>query len=369
MDDCQHSTDCKGEFVAESHVNQDAEQREQAGDNSSPLNFSSNGGADFVQSRAREFCGREICHKGMLHFFSRTEGRSNPEQFGAAGDVLLILNHRVVHARLGNRATQLLGFDFLGKTHGEAVSTQEINSQCLLAATKQSVGTADDDHDPCCDKGWFRQTHEIDFGVFDEMQHVQRLDHVALEQPVEDQASYHQSGEEGCGHTDGQGDTESFDRACAHIDQNDGRNQSCDVGVKDRSEGPVIPRFDCTLERFALGGFFADTLKNQHVRINSHTDREHDTRDARDGESGVDRAHHSKKDDNVQQKCHVGHRSREHVITDHEPGHSNRADDRGFDAGGNGVLTQERIHTAFFFDFDGSFQRIFEDIGQLESFL
>ena len=113
------------------------------------------------------------------------------------------------------------------------------------------------------------------------MKHRQRFDPLAVEQKIEDQPRHHQRGEQAGGHAYGQRDAETLDFTRPHENQNDRGNQRRDMRIENRAEGAGVTGGDGAAQRFALGQFLADALKNQHVRVHAHADGQNHSGNAR----------------------------------------------------------------------------------------
>ena len=58
--------------------------------------------------------------------------------------------------------------------------------------------------------------------------------------------------------------------------------------------------------RLAVPQFFPDALKDQHVRVHAHTDRQDDSGDARQRQCGPGEAEETQQNDQVQNQREVG---------------------------------------------------------------
>ena len=281
------------------------------------------------------------------------------------GDFLLIGDGGVANLEVADDLTDFIGVNLLGEGVGLLVAAGEIHAEHPVAASEHAVADADDDDGPRDGERGFRELHEIEFHVADDVQHGQRLEPVAGEKEVEDYPRYDQRGEQAGGHADGERDTETFDRAGAHENEDDGRDERGDVRVEDGAKGFAVTGVERAAQGFAGGEFLADTLEDQHVGVHRHADGEDDAGDAGQRERGADRAHDAEEDDDVQDERHVCDEAGEHVIDQHETGDGDDAIQRGLEAAGDGVFAERRVHFAGGDDGDGDFEGVFEDAGEL----
>src|SRR5690606_28039611 len=99
-------------------------------------------------------------------------------------------------------------------------------------------------------------------------------DHVVEDEPGNHERTEHRrddTGHERYGEALDGADTE---RVEDHTDEERG-----DVGVEDRAERFRVAGVDGRLERTPGSLLLSDTLENEHVGVDGHTDRQHDTRD------------------------------------------------------------------------------------------
>ena len=70
---------------------------------------------------------------------------------------------------------------------------------------------------------------------------------------------------------------------------------------------------------------FTNTLKNQHVGINSHTNRQHNGGQTGQRKGGVDEGHCPHHQDQVEQQTQVCNHTGKQVVTQHEQEHAGTA--------------------------------------------
>ena len=122
------------------------------------------------------------------------------------------------------------------------------------------------------------------------------------EKIVVNQPGHKDGGKQTAQNTDAERDRKTFDGTGTHIHQNKAGDQGGDVGVNHRSQRPVITGFNRIKQRFAAFQFFPDTLKNQHVGIDRHTDGQHDTGNTRQSQRGTECRHRPQDQHHVQGK-------------------------------------------------------------------
>src|SRR6185437_7158016 len=373
------------EFVAEGHINQDAEHGEQGGDDGGLLDFLADDRAFLADAQrliakmgVREFLSESaedfVRDGGIVTFGGLAGGHLQGIQTG--GKIFLV-GHQHFASADGSR-------DFADLVHARLVrgidlqdhffTAGELDAQDAVSAIETSEGKtvdiADQDQGPGEGEGHLGPFHEIQLHRRrNQMEHVQFLDQISAEEEIENEPRDDQRGEQAGGDTDGQRDAESFHRTGAHENQNDGRNQRRDVRVENGAEGAVIAGFERATQGFALGRFLANALENQHVGVDGHTYGEHDTGDAGQGQRGVDGGHDAQQDDDVEDQRHIRDRAGDAVINQHEAGNQNDADDGSFDAAMNGVFAEGGIDGVFIDDMDGLLQRVLQHVHECARFV
>src|SRR6185369_3217743 len=104
---------------------------------------------------------------------------------------------------------------------------------------------------------------------------------VTVKNAVEDHARYEYRREQVRQQTEGQGDCETLHRSCTEQEQNGRRNNRGYVRIDDRQPGVRKSLLHRRWWRLAIAQLFADTLEDQYVRIDTHTDRQDQSRNAR----------------------------------------------------------------------------------------
>ena len=103
--------------------------------------------------------------------------------------------------------------------------------------------------------------------------------------------------------TERQRDCKALHRAAAEQEQNRRRDDGRHVSVDDRDpcmrKALIHRRRGC----LACPHFFADTLKDQHIRVHAHTDGQNDSGNSRQRQRRPREAHESQQDHQVQESA------------------------------------------------------------------
>ena len=182
----------------------------------------------------------------------------------------------------------------LVKLHDVVASSREVDATAKAASGDDEHG--DDCHNDDAHDGGahLALAHEVEVGV---------LHHVAgpwsgegdiripafVDEPLEDDAGEIYCGEERAADTHDGGDGKTLDGACSQERKDDHGNDGGQVGVEDCREGVAITVGHGSLEALASAQLFLDALEDEHVGVNGHTQSEHDTGDAWQGEHGLER--------------------------------------------------------------------------------
>src|SRR5262249_21317900 len=106
--------------------------------------------------------------------------------------------------------------------------------------------------------------------------------------------------EDGDEEADDQGDREALHGSCAELEQEHRRDDRGDVRVDDRRERLREAVFDRGLRRAAVAQLLADALEHEHVRVDGHTDRQDEARDARQRQRRLEERHRGREQHRVQ---------------------------------------------------------------------
>ena len=103
-----------------------------------------------------------------------------------------------------------------------------------------------------------------------------------------------------------QGDCKALHRTAAEKEQNGRRDDGRDVSVDDRD--PCMSKALIHRCRWSLAcpHFFADTLKNQHIRVHAHTDGQDDSCNSRQRQRRPREAHEPQQNHQVQDQRQIG---------------------------------------------------------------
>ena len=123
------------------------------------------------------------------------------------------------------------------------------------------------------------------------------------------------------------------------------------------------------MDAFAGLEFLADTLENQHVRVDRHADGQHNTGDARQGEGGVEVAHDAHQNEQVEYQREVGHRTGEPIVNQHEDRHRDHTVNGGLGSTLHRVRAEGGFHAHFLDDFQGRLERVKQGVGDGRGFL
>ena len=138
--------DGEGKFVAERDVNQNAEQREQRGDDGRALDFLADASAPtFLLAQSASAWPAETSPPALLDFVGRADGRRHAQGFRAVGHVLLILDLRIFFAAGRERGADLLHVQFLREAEGRAVAAKKIHAEQFVAPRENAEAQRDDD--------------------------------------------------------------------------------------------------------------------------------------------------------------------------------------------------------------------------------
>src|SRR5579862_6387699 len=99
--------------------------------------------------------------------------------------------------------------------------------------------------------------------------------------PVEEEPAHEERGEDVRDEPSEEGDGEPLDRPGPELEEEDGGDQCCRVGVHDREEHTVEPVRDGGLHGLAVAKLLPDPLEHEDVRVDPDADREDDPGDPR----------------------------------------------------------------------------------------
>src|SRR6185437_6576783 len=128
---------------------------------------------------------------------------------------------------------------------------------------------------------------------------------LAAQDPVKNDSRYENGGEEVRQQTKSQRGCEALYRAGAENKQDRRGKNGRDVRIKNGSPRMAEALSHSGRRRFAIPQFFANTLKNQHIGIYAHTDRENDSGNSRQRQHTFQVAHGAEQDDEVQNQSDI----------------------------------------------------------------
>ncbi len=154
------------------------------------------------------------------------------------------------------------------------------------------------------------------------------LEALGLGEPEEEQTAEVNSGEERADKADDQRGCEAFDGACAEEQQNHTGDNRGEVGVEDGREGVRVTVGESLAHVLAGAELFLGALEDEHVGIDGHTEREHDTGDTREGEHCLERGKDAEGEEEVADKADVGDEAGDEAV---ECAHENHQEHEGHD--------------------------------------
>ena len=146
---------------------------------------------------------------------------------------------------------------------------------------------------------------------------------------IEQQSADIQGGKHAHHDPDKQRDGKTADLVSTDHVEHHGHQQRGDIGIDNRGEGPAKAILNGHADRSPTPLFLTNPFKNQHIRINGHSDRQHQASQAGQRESGLDEDHHPHHQHQVQQQANHSHDAREPVVTDHEDDNRDGCDPDG----------------------------------------
>ena len=185
-------------------------------------------------------------------------------------------------------------------------------------AAGEDARHASHDHDNRRDGRHVSHAKEIDAGPAEQSHHFDACDPSAAFGDVEHDAR----AEDGRKHTQHdaqpQHDGKAFDLVASDNVQHGGGDQRGQVGVDDGGRSAGEPVADGHPQSGAPIEFLTDTLEDQHVGVDGHTDGQHQTGQPWQGKRGLDGNHHGQNQQEVQHQGPAGHNARKTVVEQHE---------------------------------------------------
>ena len=146
---------------------------------------------------------------------------------------------------------------------------------------------------------------------------------------IEQQSADIQGGKHAHHDPDEQRDGKTADLVGTDHVEHHGHQQRGDIGIDNCGKGPAKAILDGHADCSSTPLFLTNPFKNQHIRVNRHSDCQHQAGQAGQRESGLDEDHRPHHQHQVQQQANHGHDAREAVITDHEDDNRDRCDSDG----------------------------------------
>src|ERR1035438_4992115 len=127
-------------IAAEKSVNQDAEQRQQRGDDGRTLDLLADDGADILFFNGLQCRLWKFIRKELLHVFGRADGRGYAQGFRAVGNIFLILDLRILFPARRESRADLFHIQFLREAEFRAVAAQKVHAEEFFTARKNAEG-------------------------------------------------------------------------------------------------------------------------------------------------------------------------------------------------------------------------------------
>src|ERR1039458_9168425 len=151
---------------------------------------------------------------------------------------------------------------------------------------------------------------------------------MATENELENYARDEDRGEQVCRQTEAEGHSKSFHWAGPEQEQDDGGDDRRHVRIDNGCPGVSKALLHRRGRRLAMPQLLANTLEDQNVGVNAHTDGQNHTRNSRQGESCSAVAQESQQDHQVQDQAQIGVDAGRVVVEQHKDQHRDHADDR-----------------------------------------
>src|SRR5580698_1044341 len=170
---------------------------------------------------------------------------------------------------------------------------------------------------------------------------------MAVENGFENYSGNENRSEQVGGQTEAERHRKTLHRTGSEQKQDDGRDDRRNVRVEDGRPGVSKSLIYCRRRRLAVSQFFTDTLEDQHVGIDAHTDREDHSGNSRQRERRPAEAEEAKQDHQVQKQSEIGVNSGEAVVEEHEDHDCQHANHCRAYALTNRVGAERRTHRHF----------------------
>ena len=144
-----------------------------------------------------------------------------------------------------------------------------------------------------------------------------------------------------------EGDGKALQLIGADEEQDNTGDDRRQVGVEDRREGPLEAVADRHPQGRAAVGLLTHAFVDEHVGIDRHADREHEPREAGEGERRLDRDHQGDDEDDVEEHREIGHEAGEAVVGEHEGEDDDRCQEHRPGPGADRVGTELRADPLF----------------------
>ena len=250
--------------------------------------------------------------------------------------------------------THLLRGDRLVETDGVGTAAAEVDAEG--EALGEDEGQADQADDTGDEVGLLAHAEEVDVRVLEETARPFGGEGdvlVAFQTGLENEAGDEDRGEHRGDDTDYEHGGKAFDRTAAEEVEDDTGQDRGDLAVEDGRVGVLVTVADGQAESLAGVEFLFDTLVDDHVGVDRHTHRQHETCDTGEGEHRTEGSEGAEQEEHVAEQCDVGGHTGLAVEDDHIDQHQDEGDDEGDQTVADGFTTQGRADHLLLHDAGG----------------
>ena len=250
-------------------------------------------------------------------------------------------------------------FDFerayrLFKSNHVVTASREIDT--LIHSTSEERNDKHGYYGQNADITYLAQPYEIDVGIGEEITRNSRSESHIIEFPavqtsLENETGDKDSRKERSSDTDNQGCGKAQDGTRSINQQNHTRDDRGQVRVEDCRECILVTIGNRRFHILTRTQFFFGTLENQHVGIDRHSQRQHDTGNTRKGEHGLQRGKNTHSEEKVAYHTEAGNKARRPAVHDNQIGHQQHQSDQERNQSVlNSLLAQRRTDDVFLYN-------------------
>ena len=237
------------------------------------------------------------------------------------------------------------GVHILVEAHHIVTTAGEVDTRI------QAEGAEGDDHHK--DKGAGQRiehllhTQEVEVGVGHRIESglvAETEFFAACHTCFENHTGNEDGGEHGRKDTDNQRGGKTLDRTGTEHVEDDTGDEGGDVTVDDGGVGVLVTVLHSEALSFAGTHLLTDTLIDNHVGVDGHTEGQHKTGDTGQGEDGAEGGQHTDDEEHVAEQGQVSHKTGTVVIEQHIDHHEDECDQEGEHTFVDGFLTEARAH-------------------------